>query len=190
MIRKIKRVMYVPLFLYHKFYRNISDYWGSMLVKKYSHSSTIIRKFKDADLKKVLEIFEACFGNKNYQQIVKYSKQFRNILYIYEINGTIIGYVGYYVHQKYVNLKRVHVATLYSIAVDTPYRDKGYGSQLLKESIKEMQNNTISSVNLYVNIKNKEAVSLYQKNGFVKIETLKDICGLGNDCYKMRLDLK
>lgn len=176
--------------MYHQFDRNVSDYLGSLSVKKYSHSSTIIRRFKDADLKKVLEIFEAGFGNENYHQIIKYSKQFGNTLYVYEINGTIVGYIGFYVHQKYVGLKRVPVAILYSIAVEASYRGKGYGSQLLKESIKEMQNNPVSSIYLYVNIKNNEAVSLYQKNGFVITDTLKDICGKGNDCYQMRLDLK
>lgn len=189
MIKKSPNIIYMPQVLCRQIIRNASDYLGSWIVKKYLFTSAIIRQFKDADLTRILEIFEQSFGNKNSYQLVKYSKQFSNTLYIYEVNGTIVGYAGFYVHLKYMGLKKAYVATLYSIAIATSYRGKGYGSQLLIESIRELQNNHVSSIILYVNIKNNEAISLYQKNNFVIVDKIKDICGAENDCYHMRLDM-
>lgn len=186
---QIKKIIFIPIALFRKYCRNISDYFGSLKVKKFSHSSKILRTFRSGDLEKILKIVETCFENKNIDQIVKYSKLFRNIFYVFEINGVIIGYSGFYLHVKFVGLKRVQVATLYSIAMDNAYQQKGYGNQLLKESINEMQKNNVSFINLYVNINNCSAVNLYKKNGFKIINELKGICGKGSDCYQMHLDL-
>jgi ribosomal-protein-alanine N-acetyltransferase len=140
-------------------------------------------------MEKILKIHNTCFENKNVDQIVKYSKLFRNIFYIYELNGEIIGYSGFYLHLKFIGLKRVQVATLFSIAIDNAYQEKGYGSQLLKESIKDLQKNKISCINLYVNVKNFKSFDFYKTNGFKIIDELKDICGKGEKCYKMNLNL-
>ncbi len=80
-------------------------------------------------------------------------------------------------------------SVIYSISVDRNFRRKGFGGKLLKESIKEMRLNGVSSVPLYVNTKNLPAIHLYEKIGFRKINEIRDICGPQETCYNMELKL-
>ena len=73
--------------------------------------------------------------------------------------------------------------------MDKDFRRKGYGEKLLKESIKEMRLNGISSILLYVNIKNLPAIKLYEKVGFRIITEIEDICGPKEKCYEMELTI-
>ena len=187
---KFKNIIFLPLSLFRQFIQNISVYIGSLTTKNFVHSSKKIRTFKEGDLKRILEIYRSSFKNKNFDQIIKYSKLFKNIFYIYELDGIIIGYLGYYVYLKLIDLQIIRVATLYSIAVENAFQGMGFADLLLKESLREMQNNHISSITLYVDIKNGDAINLYKNNGFKIINTLKDICGNGKDCYQMYLDIK
>jgi hypothetical protein len=41
-------------------YRDMLDYSGSTEVKNYSHTSTIIRRFNDGDLERILELHDIC----------------------------------------------------------------------------------------------------------------------------------
>ncbi len=78
-------------------------------------------------------------------------------------------------------------SVIYSISIDKNFRRKHYGENLLKESIKEMRLNGISSILLYVNMENLPAIGLYEKMGFKKIKEIKDICGSKEKCYEMEL---
>lgn len=60
---------------------------------------------------------------------------------------------------------------------------------MLKESIKEMRLNGVSSILLYVNTKNLPAIGLYEKIGFSKTKEIKDICGPEETCYEMELKI-
>nr|WP_292381544.1 GNAT family N-acetyltransferase [Methanosarcina sp. UBA289] len=80
-------------------------------------------------------------------------------------------------------------SVIYSIRIDKNYRRKNYGEKLLKESIKEMKLNGISSILLYVNTKNLPAIRLYEKMGFKRNVEIKDICGTKEICYEMELKI-
>jgi [ribosomal protein S18]-alanine N-acetyltransferase len=188
MRKKFKMLIYLPISLFHRFNRNISDYFGSLPVKKYSHSSNIIRRFKDSDLEKILEIFEDSFGNKNYNQIIKYSKLFKNTFYIYEINGAIVGYVGYYIHRKFDRYRFIQIATAFSGAVDRKMQNQGIFTTLYAESLLELENNNVQSIYAFVNVNNNPILSILKKLGFMVIMEVKNICG-ADDCYKVELRL-
>lgn len=98
-----------------------------------------------------------------------------------------MGYCIYYL-RPVLSLKGFKKkSVIYSISIDKNFRRKRYGENLLKESIKEMRLNGISSILLYVNKENLPAIRLYEKMGFRKIKEIKDICGPKETCYEMEL---
>jgi len=60
---------------------------------------------------------------------------------------------------------------------------------LLRESIKEMRLNGLTSILLYVKVKNLYAINLYKKIRFRIIKKVKDVCGNCETCYEMGLKL-
>ncbi len=168
--------------------RNVRDFFGSLRVKKYSNSSKNIRTFKDDDLERVLEIHENGFGKYNNDQIIKYSKQFRNIFYVYEINGVIVGYLGFYVH---LNCKGPHIiqkATAFSAAVCEKQRGKGIFTLLYRESLSELKRNGVQAVYAYVNVNNASSLSAHDKLGFKIVKRIRHYYG-SDDGYKLELTL-
>ena len=169
--------------------RNVRDFFGSLRVKKFSNSSKKIRTFKDGDLKRVLEIHENGFGkNKNNTQIIKYPKQFRNIFYVYEINGVIVGYLGFYVH---LNCKGPHIiqkATAFSVAVCEKQRGKGIFTLLYQESLSELKKNGVQAVYAYVNVNNTSSLAVCDKVGFKIVKRIRHYYG-SEDGYKLELIL-
>lgn len=182
----LKKILSFPIILFHLYYRVISDYIGSLEVKKYSHSSKIIRTFKDDDLIRVLELYEEGFGNKNSTQIVKYSKLFRNVFYVYEIDGEIVGYLGFYVHQKFRVMKIIQIATAFSGSVDSRIRGQGIFTTLYSESLSELKRNNVQAVYGFIDVNNYHSLSIHNKLGYKIIQQVRGICDAAN-CYKVEL---
>jgi len=179
------------LFSYRGYFfqkRRICDFLGSLKVNKYSNSSNIIRIINDDDLDRILEIYEKSFGNKNYGQIIKYSHKFRNIFYVYEIDGVIIGYLGFYVHLQREGFYIIQKATAFSGAVDEKMRGKGIFSTLYGEALSNLNKNNVKTVYGYVNTQNACSLAVHYKFGFKIIETIKNIYEL-DDSYKVELKL-
>ena len=170
-----------------KCYRNMLDNLGSRDVKKYSHTSKIIRRFKDADLERVLELHATCFGDKKYDQIIKYSKLFRNIFYIFEVNGNIVAFMGFYVHKKFMGFHQVQKATGFTLCVDPSMRGKGTVLTIINESLKELKNNNVNVVNGCIDANNKNSLAVHEKFGFKIIEKNSNLCG--PETYKIELKL-
>ena len=168
-------------------YREMLDYSGSTEVKNYSHTSTIIRRFNDGDLERILELHDICFGNKKYDQIFKYSKLFRNIFYIFEVNGKIVAFMGFYVHKKFEGLHRVQKATGFSLCIDPSMRGKGTVLTILNESLKELRNNNVKVVNGCIDATNKQSLAVHQKFGFRIVEKNNKLCG--PETFKIELKL-
>lgn len=145
-------------------------------MKNYSHTSTIIRRFNGDDLEKILNLDESCTTINEYK-ILKYSKLFRNIFYVYEMNGTIIAYAGFYVHLKFVGLHCVQTATVFSVCVDKTKRGKGIFTTIYTECFKELKNNNVRSVYACIDVNNTVSLSAHQKFGFRVIEKKSEICG-------------
>lgn len=143
----------------------------------------------DNVIPEILKIQCEGFRNKNEKEIIKYSKRFKEIFYIIKSQNKVVGYCIYYLKPT-ISLKGLKKqSVIYSIATDRNFRGKGFAKRLLKESIREMKLNKISSILLYVNENNAPAIRLYEKIGFVIIGQTENICGQKEKCYKMELKL-
>lgn len=181
----------VTLSLYlTSFERLVRDITGILFIQRWKQmEKENVVPVEDSMLCEVIRIQSEGFENENLDGIRKYSKRMRKIFYVIKSQEQIVGYCIYYI-RPFLSLKGFKKkSVVYSIAIDRNYRRRGFGEKLLKESIKEMRLNAVSSVLLYVNTKNLPAVSLYEKIGFRRINEIKDICGRGETCYEMELRL-
>lgn len=171
--------------------RRASDSIGSIITRNWEKTSGgCITTVDPVTLPQVLQIYYRSFDGNSDGLFRRYSKIFNHIFYIAKIMGETVGYCVYYIKPS-LSLRGVRKsAVIYSIAVDSNHRGQGIGKQLLNVSIQEMELNGIDEIFLYVNKENSRAMSLYAKFGFVVIDELPDICGDGEECYKMKLELK
>lgn len=183
-----EKMVIFPRYLYHRVIRGISDYLGSLPVKKYSHSSGIIRRFEDDDLGSVLEIYEKGFGNKNVKQIIQYSQLFRNSFYVYELDNVVVGYLGFYVHFGCNRFKCVQNATAFSGAVEGQAQGKGIFTTLYVESLSELKRNGVQAVYGFIDVNNERSLSIHKKLGYNIVQKVNKICGV-EDCYMVELIL-
>lgn len=170
--------------------RIASDYLGSLITKNWrgipNKNVATVDPFM---LIEVLQIYHRSFATTYNGQFTRYSKIFNHIFYVAKIETNVAGYCIYYIKPS-LSLNRIRkIAVLYSIAVDRAFRGKGIGRQLMAASIQEMKLNDIDEIILYVNKNNILAMSLYSAFSFVIVEEISNICGEGENCYKMRLKL-
>ena len=79
-----------------------------------------------------------------------------------------------------------HKAYIYGFFTKESFRNKGYGDMFLKNILEELHNiYDINKIELTVSQENRNAIRLYEKNGFQKNELLKDEYGSGEDRYLM-----
>ena len=180
----------LPSFFYGILYipRNIFDYIGSLKVKKYIHSSKKIRTFKEDDFVRILDLQNSCFRKKDHHQIFNYSRLFRNIFYVFEENGKIIAYLGFYIHLKFENFKLVQKAVAFSGCVDEHQRGRGIYSTLYKECLTELKNNNVNVVYSCIRVNNAAALHVHEKLGFKIINSKSKMRGI-EDFYQVKLKL-
>ena len=137
-----------------------------------------IRELQIEDSKKFLELtkitdaetpflyFEENERNTTLDQQIKNIKsgiEKGYISLISEIDNKLVGYViGFTFEVK----RRKHCMSI-AIAMLQNYSSKGIGTELLKELIKRGKNKGITRFELDVSVKNKIAINLYEKMGFV-----------------------
>ena len=185
----VTKTILARLSIAHSFLvRQIRDGMGSIIASKFTNSSTEIRPIKDGDLEKILEVHKEAFGERVPTQVMRYSNKFKNIFYIYEVEGEIVGYIGYYIHLKRVGWKIVPLATAYSVAVAEKMRGRGISSIMYKESVHQLKRNGVRAIYAYVNEQNMASMAAHKKAGFEIIEEIKNLYGQDAG-YKMELRL-
>jgi ribosomal protein S18 acetylase RimI-like enzyme len=93
-------------------------------------------------------------------------------------DGKPIGMIGYVFNEK---LKRSHIADIVGVYVNGKYRGMGIGDRLFKEVLSQIRRNKrIVKIRLNVNPRQKAAVGLYKKNGFVEVGRLRKELKIGN----------
>ena len=137
-----------------------------------------IRKLQIEDSKKFLELtkitdaetpflyFEENERNTTLDQQIKNIKsgiEKGYISLISEIDNKLVGYVIGFTFE--VN-RRKHCMSI-AIAMLQDYSSKGMGTELMKELIKRGKDKGITRLELDVSVKNKIAINLYKKMGFV-----------------------
>jgi len=81
----------------------------------------------------------------------------RNLVAV--LNGTIVGYIGFWIVADEVQIQNV--------IVDKEYRGRGIASRLLNSMVEIARSKGMLNATLEVRSANKSAISLYVKNGFV-----------------------
>ena len=110
---------------------------------------------------------------------------------IAEISGELIGYImckteyGFSNFKKLGFVKKGHVV---SVAVIDEYRGKGFGSELVNESLKGVKMRQCGEMYLEVRCSNTDAVKLYEKLGFSINQRLKTYYRDGEDAYLMAIN--
>ncbi|KKH95996.1 GCN5 family acetyltransferase [Methanosarcina sp. 1.H.T.1A.1] len=143
----------------------------------------------DAMLSEILRIQAEGFKNERQGEIIKYSQKFRKVFYVIKRQDKVIGYCIYHMKPFLSSRGFEKKSVIYSIAIDSKFRKKGFGRKLLEESIREMKLNRVFSVLLYVNVNNIPAIKLYEKTGFLIVKEVENVCGQKEICYKMELKL-
>jgi Acetyltransferases len=172
------------------FERLIQDIVSTLYIRKWKQAKKEnVVSIEDSMLPEIIRIQSEGFEDNSHNGIKRYSKRMRKIFYVVKSRDLVVGYCIYYMKPA-VSIKGFKKkSVIYSISIDKSFRRKGYGEKLLKESIKEMKLNGVSSVILYVNTKNLPARKLYEKVGFKKTAKIKDICGPNETCYEMELKI-
>jgi len=86
------------------------------------------------------------------------------LIYIVEVDNEIIGKV----HLESSN----NSGAIYGLGVLPKHRRKGYGRQILIQSIKKLQENHCEEIKLQVVTENKKALDLYIECGFSEVSTM------------------
>ena len=110
---------------------------------------------------------------------------------IAEISGKLVGYImckteyGFSNFKKLGFVKKGHVV---SVAVIDEHRGKGFGSELVNESLKGVKMRQCGEMYLEVRCSNTDAVRLYEKLSFSINQRLKTYYRDGEDAYLMAIN--
>lgn len=74
--------------------------------------------------------------------------------------------------KKYIPYSILPVALIGRLAIDENYQNKGYGKILIADAIYKIKNSNVASAVLVVDAKNDEAISFYEKLGFIKFQDI------------------
>jgi len=98
---------------------------------------------------------------------------------VYKNNGEIIGYLLFAI--TFTN------ATIYKIGVKKDYQNRGIGTKLIKRSEEILKENNVEFYTLEVRKSNVNAISFYEKLGFIYITSKKEYYSNGEDAlYLMK----
>jgi ribosomal protein S18 acetylase RimI-like enzyme len=81
------------------------------------------------------------------------------------------------------------IARITILSVTHPYRKKGVGTALIQSFLNEMMKLHIKHVDLEVNTQNTDAITFYEKHGFVVTDTIRGFYQSGDDACIMRRSL-
>ncbi len=137
------------------------------------------------DIDQVLEIEKRCF-NHPWQKKDFVFELTENPFAYYKVikkDQQIIGYIGYWIRDQYVEITNV--------AVDLPYQRQGYGLSLLEQCQKDSLLQKATIFTLEVRKSNSKAIHLYEKFGFVKQAVRKNYyTDTNEDAYLMMKEVK
>jgi [ribosomal protein S18]-alanine N-acetyltransferase len=142
----------------------------------------IIREFRRQDINRVLEIEQKSFKDPYPVNILLDIYNFGAGFLVAEQDDIIVGYIIFWIRYE----DEGHII---SIAVDTNYRRKNVGSQLVETALKIFKRYNISQIKLEVRISNKGAIDFYKNVGFTPREVHKDYYEDFEDAVLMDMNL-
>ena len=114
----------------------------------------------------------------------KEMQNFKGKVFVGEIDGKVAGFVslGYPYFNK--------VAMTFGICVDEKYQNRGYGTLLLKHSIKFAGKIGLRFLTIRTALWNYRGIKFYNKLGFKSVNIFPDYYGDGNDMVWLEKDLR
>lgn len=152
-----------------------------------------IRRFKPADLERVMSINQLCLP-ENYSSyfFLDLYEQFPETFAVAEEDGEIVGYAMCRIERSIPSFRFTGFAKkghLISIAVLPRYQHQGIGQALMQEIMKAMVGYEAKECYLEVRVTNMFAVRLYKKLGFQVAKTFHGYYSDGEDAYLMNRKL-
>ncbi len=147
-----------------------------------------IRTVEAGDLGQVLEINRKSFVLPYSSSIFReFFREHRYAFLVADLDGQVVGYSMSRVLRK-LSLRGLSVRRIghiMSIAVDPPYRRRGIGKQLLRESIEVLEENDAEEIRLEVRVTNRLAIKIYKSFGFKEERILPGYYSDGEDAILM-----
>ena len=139
----------------------------------------MIELLKEEDLEQVLEIESESFANpwskKNF--LSEIANNDLSEIYVDVVDGKVVAYGDLWYMFENCDLTK--------IAVRKSERNKGYGRKMMKHLIAAARRRGCEFMHLEVNVNNKEALGLYESDGFEVVRTRKRYYENGDDAYDM-----
>jgi len=144
---------------------------------------TSIRRFRLADLDRLLEIERAAFPKAAYPRdlFLEFYKDCGRLFYVALRGRSIAGYI--------LTCARPPRAELISIAVDRRYRRLGIAAALLRRTLTRLRQAGAARLNLMVRARNRGAIALYRNLGFRRTGRVARYYENGEDGLRMSLAL-
>ena len=146
-------------------------------------SNCLIRKAKRSDLRGIYLIevksFQQPYPLEYFLSLITLFPEYSLVL---ECDGKIAGYI--------IGSKKTDGSGhIMSVAVHPSYRNRGFGTSLIKKLEEIMSGNGIKRVFLEVSTNNGKAVRLYQRLGYRFLEIIRSYYPDGSDAYVMFKEL-
>jgi len=152
----------------------------------------IIRRCDPTDIIPVMEInlktLPEHYSDYFYESLLD---ELPEAFLVAEISGKLVGYIMCKMEYGFSNFKKlgfVKKGHVVSVAVIDEYRGKGFGSELVNESLKGVKMRQCGEMYLEVRCSNNDAVRLYEKLGFSINQRLKTYYRDGEDAYLMAIN--
>ncbi|HHY28522.1 MAG TPA: GNAT family N-acetyltransferase [Desulfitobacterium dehalogenans] len=130
-------------------------------------SEVILRKATSNDIKEIARQNSIYFDKEAQEEDVLIPEEEERagmIIYMAEIDNRTIGKVHLDISSN--------VGGIYGLGVLPEYRRKGYGRGILASAIHELEKRNFKDIMLQVNVKNENALDLYQSCGFEVTSTM------------------
>jgi len=152
----------------------------------------IIRRCDPTDIIPVMEInlktLPEHYSDYFYESLLD---ELPEAFLVAEISGKLVGYIMCKMEYGFSNFKKlgfVKKGHVVSVAVIDEHRGKGFGSELVNESLKGVKMRQCGEMYLEVRCSNNDAVRLYEKLGFSINQRLKTYYRDGEDAYLMAIN--
>ena len=123
-----------------------------------------VRPMEECDLEVVMYLENTCFVAPWGLRELTYEINENPVSSLWVIESSthgVVGFVDYWI--------TFDSATICQICVNPLFRQKGLGSQMLVEVIKDCRANKVNNITLEVREHNESAIRLYERFGFKKI---------------------
>jgi ribosomal-protein-alanine N-acetyltransferase len=142
-----------------------------------------IRRFRPADLKRILEIEIACFPEEPYspELFLELHQECPSLFILASRARRIVAYMTTCVKEQ--------SAEIVSLAVDPGRRSQGVGTALMRHTLEALRDSAVRAVDLTVRTANHAAIRFYRGFGFRYVRTIPRYYQDGGAGIRMRLAL-